>query len=409
MKVLVISQYFWPEAFRINDLVQALKGKGVEVCVLTGHPNYPRGKFFSGHNAFTPWRENFVGADIVRVPLWPRRKGGAVNLALNYVSFILSSIVLGLPRVGRGFDAVFVFAPSPILQCLTALAYKFLFRKPVVLWVQDLWPESLVAVGMIRSKLVLKFVESVVRFIYRHCDLILVQSKAFVPNVARLNPHGTPVDYLPNWAEELYSVDDVPSAPPVALPKGFCVLFAGNIGRAQAITTILDAAKKLRSVDGIHWVFLGDGTERASAEAIVAAKGLGGQVHFLGSFPVTDMPAFFAKADALLVTLSRHEIFASVVPSKVQSYLASGRPIIASMDGEGARVIEEAGAGFCGPAEDASALAANVLAMYELTEEERRELGRRARDHYLTNFSRERLIDQLQAKLVEVSLKESAL
>ena len=402
-----MSQYFWPESFRVNDLVQELRLRGMDLCVLTGQPNYPKGRFFEGYGAFKPLRETFAGADVVRVPLWPRGRGGAVNLILNYVTYIASSILLGLPRVGRRFDAVFVFAPSPILQCLTAIAYKFIWGAPVILWVQDLWPESLKAVGMVRSEAILKIVEAIVRFIYRHCDLILVQSEAFYPNVARLNPTGTPVEYLPNWAEEIYGAVEASSEPPVALPRGFCVLFAGNIGKAQSISTILEAAEKLRGEKEIHWVFLGDGTERKSAEDRVLATGLVQQVHFLGSFPVRDMPAFFARADVLLVTLKRDEIFASVVPSKIQSYMASGRPIVASLDGEGARVVEAAGAGKVGPAEDVEALAANVLSMYESSEQRRREMGQGARDYYQKHFLRRDLIDRIQRCLERFPQKKS--
>ena len=178
MRVLVLSQYFWPEGFQINHVVQSLVGRGIEVDVLTGKPNYPEGVVFDGYRAWGCQTEQWAGAGIYRVPLVPRGTKSAVRLALNYLSFVVSGLVFAPWMLrARSYDAIFVYAPSPILQAIPALFLGRIKRCPVLLWVQDLWPESLVATGYVRSPRVLLAVERVVRFIYRRTDLLLVQSR----------------------------------------------------------------------------------------------------------------------------------------------------------------------------------------------------------------------------------------
>ncbi len=401
MRILIVSHYFWPEAFRINDLAKTLRARGHQLHVLTSMPNYPHGRFYKGYGVFKKWRDSFDGVPIDRVPFWPRFGGGRIHLALNYLSFIVSATLLGLPRLTGRYDASFVFAVSPLTSCLPAIFYKWLTGTPVVIWVQDLWPESVSAVGAIRNSWVLKLIEKLVRFIYAQSDLILIQSEAFRPNVEKLT--GTPekIHYLPNWAEDIYVPvsREAVNGPARELPEGFRVVFAGNVGRAQALPTLVEAAGILREHQDIHWIVLGDGTEREKSIRTVAEKGLSDRVHFLGRKPMELMPQYFAMADALLVTLKNDRIFSYTIPSRVQSYFACGRPIIAALDGEGTRVVEESGAGFAGASEDAQQLAANVLRLYRLAPEQREGMGRRGLDYYKKNFDRDMLIGGLERKL----------
>ena len=405
MRILLISQYFWPETFRVNDLVMSLRERGHDVDVLTGMPNYPSGNFAPGYGWLRKWVDHFEGKKIWRVPLWPRGDGGRLNLSLNYLSFVFSAVFMGLWRLPGKYACTFVFCPSPITVCLPAILYKFLTGTPVVIWVQDLWPESISAVGAVRSRWLLKPVELLVRFIYRYSDLIFVQSQAFVPNIRRFCAEAdTKIRYLPNWAEELYQPIPRPDANvPAAIPTGFCVMFAGNVGKAQAMDTIVKAAEILRLNREIHWVIVGDGSERNHYEALVAQRGLSRQFHFLGRFPVNTMPAFFAHADALLVTLKDDQIFADTIPSKVQSYLACARPVIAALNGEGQRVLKEAGA-LTGNAEDAEALASNVARLFEMPESEREKLGQRGKEYYRRCFARRFVIDRLETDLREMEV-----
>src|SRR5690349_8507872 len=183
MKILIVSQYFWPESFRINDLALGLKERGHNVTVLTGMPNYPSGRLFSGYAMFSPTKEIFEGIPILRVPLIPRGSKGRWRLALNYISFALCASLLAPLRCKGPFDIIFVFEPSPVTVGIPALVLKKLMQAPIVFWVQDLWPESLSATGAVKSQRVLQWVANLVGYIYRRCDCILVQSEGFIPYV----------------------------------------------------------------------------------------------------------------------------------------------------------------------------------------------------------------------------------
>lgn len=397
MRVLVFSQYFWPENFRINELVKALNAKGIKVEVLTGKPNYPTGTIFPGYRAWGCTRESFRGVPLYRMPLIPRGRR-TFRLALNYLSFILSGLVFApwLLR-GRRFDAIFVFAPSPILQAIPAIWLGWLKKCPVLLWVQDLWPESLSATGHVTHPRALKAVEDVVRWIYRKVDLLLVQSRAFMPRVQTLAAD-TPVVYYPNSFLEKEPGGAQPDVDCPGFDCGFPVLFAGNLGTAQAVDVVLEAATLLSNEPDIRFVMVGDGSRRDWMIQQAAARGLGNLV-FPGRFPVEAMPILMGRAAALLVTLADTEIFRLTIPSKVQAYMAAGRPIIACMNGAGAEVVDEAGAGVTVPAEDGAALARAIRALHAQPEAVRVAMGARGRRYYEEHFSHEKLVDELITRL----------
>ncbi|MHB8058191.1 MAG: glycosyltransferase family 4 protein [Desulfuromonadaceae bacterium] len=401
MHILIVSQYFWPENFRINDLALGLLERGHQVTVLTGVPNYPEGSFFDGYGYFNK-QQDYHGVKIVRVPLLPRGKGGGLQLALNYLSFAVAASVFG-PLLCKGkFDQIFVFEPSPITVGIPALILKKLKSAPVLFWVQDLWPESLSATGAVKSKKVLALVAHLVKFIYQRCDRILIQSKSFFASVLQQGGEKGRIFYFPNSAESLFTTPPSAKTPIPPLPEGFKVMFAGNIGAAQDFETIIDAAERLQSHKDIHWVIVGDGRMRAWSEAEVKNRGLSDNVHFLGRYPIEAMPVFFSHADALLVTLKKEPIFALTIPSKIQSYLACGRPVIAALDGEGASVIEEAGAGITCQGGAPVELAQAVLKMYETPKSEREKMGASGRAYYEANFDRNMLLDRLDEWMREL-------
>lgn len=404
LHILIVSQYFWPESFRITDLALGLKARGHAVTVLTGMPNYPGGRLFEGYGPLSPASQAHEGIEIKRVPLIPRFAGRGWQLALNYLSFALSASVLGPLRCRGPFDAIFAFEPSPITVGIPAAVLKRTSGAPILFWVQDLWPESLEATGAVRSKRVLGWVSRLVRWIYRRCDRVLVQSEGFVPRVTALGAEPSRTHYFPNWAEAVYRPVQVPADAPerAAIPQGFVVLFAGNIGQAQSFATILGAAERLREHGDIQWVVLGDGRERQWVEREIERRGLAGCMRLLGQRPVETMPAYFALADAMLVTLRRDPVFGLTIPSKIQSYMACRRPIVASLDGEGAQVVRTSGCGLASPAENAEALAEAVLALYRLPREERERMGDRGRAFYLEHFERERLLARLESWMVEL-------
>jgi colanic acid biosynthesis glycosyl transferase WcaI len=397
MKVLIVTQYFWPESFRINDLAIGLAERGHDVTVLTGLPNYPEGRLFAGYGARGPWRERHRGIEIVRVPIVPRGRGGRLRLGLNYVSFALSASLFGALRVRNAVDAVLVYEPSPVTVGIPGALMRWLKAAPVLFWVQDLWPESLRATGAVRSRWILAAVGRLVRWIYARSDYVLVQSRAFVGAVASAGVPAERIRYFPNSAER----SEGGAARAAPLPEGFRILFAGNIGAAQDFVTILRAAELARAEARLRWIIVGDGRQRAWVEREIARRGLQDTVCLLGRHPPEAMPAFYAAADALLVTLRRDPIFALTVPSKLQSYLAAGKPILAALDGEGAAILAEAEAGLVAPSERPEALAEQAIRLSRTPPAERARMGESGRRYFARHFERERLLDQLEGWLGE--------
>jgi glycosyltransferase involved in cell wall biosynthesis len=301
---------------------------------------------------------------------------------------------------GRSFDAILVYAPSPILQAIPAVWFSWIKGAKLVTWVQDLWPESLRATGYVRNPIILSAVETVVRWIYRKNDLLLVQSRAFVEPVANM-AGSTPVIYHPNPGESSFSEPYRAGPCPLKLEPGFNVVFAGNLGTVQSLETLLDAAEILLPHREIRLVLIGGGSRIAWLEKQVLSRNLK-NVHLPGRFSVDDMPAILSQASVLLVSLARSVIMSQTVPGKVQVYLATGRPIIAALDGEGARVINESGAGLACPAEDATALAQAILQLRGTSDEELKRMGASGRDYYDKNFTPVILAHQLQKLLYEL-------
>lgn len=397
MRILVVTQYFWPENFRVNDLATGLKSLGHEVEVLTGMPNYPRGSLFPGYGFFLPVTEYFEGIRIMRVPLITRGRSKGLRLIANYISFALTASLLGPLRCGGHFDAVLIYEPSPITVGLPGLLMSWLKKAPAMLWVQDLWPDTLEAMGFRTSGTATRCAAWLSNLIHRHCDYVMVQSKGFIP---RLESRGVAPDriaYFPNWAESFYrpSSRQNSAVDPMTDIKGFRIVFAGNIGSAQSFETIVDAASRLRDVADLHWIVLGDGNRRDWLAAQIKERGLEPRFHLLGQKPAEDMPAYFAHADALLVTLRADPVFTLTIPSKIQSYLACAKPVVAAIDGEGAAVMRESGSGVVCAAEDGIALAEAVLKVYRMTPQERAACGTRGRQYYEGNFERGLLLNRL--------------
>ena len=395
MHILILSQYFWPESFRINTFTESLRRAGAEVTVLTGQPNYPDGSVFSGYFACSIRREAFAaGVEVFRVPIVPRGDGSALRLAINYISFVLSAALFGpwLLR-GRKIDVIFVYAPSPIVQVVPAVLLKSVKRARLVTWVQDLWPESLASTGFVRNRVILGLVDQLVRWIYRRNDLLLGQSHAFVTAMRPKAGHAR-VEYFPNPGEAIAGGAESHGEAALELPSGFNVVFAGNLGTVQSLDTILDAAELLRELSRVRLVLIGSGSRSKWLQEEVTRRRLD-NVMVAGRYPSSMMPAIFAQASALLVSLSRSEILSQTIPAKVQTYLAAGRPIIGSLDGEGADLIVTAGAGLVAPAEDAVGLADRVRRLEEMSDGERERMGAAARTFYEQHFQPDLLAKRL--------------
>ena len=402
MNILIVSQYFWPENFRINDLTQELVQRGHSVTVLTGIPNYPAGTVFEEYRKRPKAFEYYSGARVFRVPILARGNG-AVRLFLNYLSFVLGACLHGPWRLrGQQVDVIFVFEPSPVTVGLPAILLGRIKRAPVVFWALDLWPETLAAIGIVRSPMVLGWVGHLVRFIYERCTLVLGQSRGFLPKIAKYCSDAKKIRYFPSWAEEIFNKADLVRAPEVPVQQGmFNVLFAGNIGEAQDLPAVLNAAEFLRHNTAIRWLIVGDGRRSDWLHEEVARRELQSRVLLLGRFTVERMPSFYAHADALLVSLKKDPVFSLTIPGKVQSYLMAGVPILGMLDGEGAQVITDSNAGLVCAAGNSGGLASAVLEMFAMSVDQRKQLGVNSRDFAQKEFGRGLLMDQLEVLLHE--------
>lgn len=402
LRILVVSQYFWPENFRINDLVKEWGLRGHHVTVLTGIPNYPIGKVFDEYRKQPPDFVCYEGAQVVRVPMLPRGTG-ALHLMLNYLSFVMGATICGSWRLREAqFDVIFVFEPSPITVGLPAVWLARLKKVPIVFWALDLWPETLAAIGVIRSPRVLAGVGYMVRFIYDRCTLILGQSRGFLKNIANYCNDKAKIRYFPSWAEDVFIDKQVELAPEIPqIANGFTVVFAGNIGEAQDMPAILSAAELLKDNTSVRWVIVGDGRKVEWLQTEVFRRGLQDRVLMPGRFAVGRMPSFYAHADALLVSLKRDPVFSMTIPGKVQSYLMAGIPLLGMLDGEGAAVIRDAKAGLTCDAGDSVGLAQAILTLVAMPPAQRKQLGLNGRQYAQQEFGRLQLMDRLEALLTE--------
>ena len=389
MRVLIWTQYFWPENFFINTITRSLSELGVEVTVLTGKPNYPEGQILSGYTAAGIHREKCFEIDIIRIPIKARGSGSSIGLALNYLSFILSGYLFApFALHGKTFDIVFVYAPSPLLQALPAIFTAWLRRIPLVLWVQDIWPDALHSTGFIKNRWVLSLIGLTVRYIYRFSDSILIQSEGFRASVEHLVNDKKKIRFYPNSAEDVL-VNPITTRQYTCLDqdikKSFSVIFAGNIGTAQSCETIIEAATLLQGTHNIKFYLIGNGSMADSINKSIVDNKLNNIV-MTGRVAPENMSSIYASASVLLLSLRDDPALAATIPSKLQSYLAAGKPVIVSSNGESANVVLKANAGLTSPAGNSEALAQVVLKLYEMHPEERMKLGENGRKYFLNRY-----------------------
>ncbi len=397
MRILIITQYFWPENFKINSLATELQNRGHEIEVLTGMPNYPNGRIFKGYSFFKKNIEYWNNIKIYRSILIPRFSGSGVNLFLNYTSFAFFASIK-LLSIRQKPDLIFVYEPSPITVGIPAIFARFKFKGTrIFFWVQDLWPDSLKDAGSIKNKTLLNIADSITRLIYKKCDLILVQSKAFIDYIHNQGVEKNKIKYFPNPTEKFYKAVDVQNDYKIHFPDGFNLIFAGNVGEAQGFDTLILTAQKLNQLNiPIYWNILGDGRSKNQYIKKISKLNLSKNFIFHGSFSAEEMPYFFTCGDALIVSLKKSKIFSMTIPAKVQSYLACGKPIIASLDGEGARIIEESNSGYVSPSEDVEKLLNNIIKLYNLSNQDKKLLGLNARKYFEREFSFDILINKFE-------------
>lgn len=401
MNILIITQYFYPETFKSTDLAFELQKRGHQVTVLAGIPNYPEGKIYEGYGFFKNRKQNVNGVQIERALLLPRGKGGGIRLFLNYYSYaFFASLKARKLAKKQKFDAVIVHEPSPITQFYPALQVQKIQGTPIYFWVMDLWPESLQIAGGVKNTRVLNYYTQLVQKFYKASKKILITSKGFRKSILEKGDFGDKIEYFPNWAEASISEGDL-SYPIPDLPEGFKVMFAGNVGEAQDLDALLQAALILKSHQEIKLIIVGDGRKMPFVQDFIKEHQLENTVFTVGRFPVEAMATFFDKADLLLVSLKDDAIFNLTVPAKVQAYMSAGKPILAMLNGEGADIVNEADCGFTVPASHAEQLAETILQASKMDAEVLISKGRNGKKFFEENFKMETCFDRLEQILKE--------
>jgi len=399
MNILFVTQYFYPEEFRGNDIVFDWIKRGNNVTVLTAIPNYPSGKTYKGYGFFKKRKEMVNGVNVIRVPVITRGNASGIRLMLNYLSFVISGSSYGFYlALTKKYDCVFVQQLSPVTIALPGIVVKKIKKIPLYLWVLDLWPESLTSAGDINNKFILIFFEKIVRFIYHNSEKILISSKGFKYSICKKGDFENKILYFPNWAEDIYTQKLNYSIPP--LPDGFIIMFAGNIGEAQNFETVLEISKKLKYNKEIKFVFLGDGRKKRWVEEFILREKLHETVFCLGRFPLKLMPAFFEKADVMLASLKDEEIFNLTLPAKVQAYMMSKKPIIGLMNGEGMELINESKCGYCVSPSNIDGFIECVTMMKNMNKNELQQLGENGFDFAMRYFNKVTIMDKFHRLIV---------
>lgn len=388
MKILVVCQYYYPEPFRINDICEELVKRGHEVAIVTGTPNYPMGEIYKGYENGAKSDEVLNGVKVHRCKIMPR-KTGTLNRFLNYYSYPSQSSKY-INSLKEEFDVVFINQLSPVMMAKAGIKYAKKHNVKSVLYCLDLWPESLVAGGIGRTSPIYKFFHIESAEIYKNVDRILATSRSFSDYFE--SEFGIKnVGYLPQYAEDLFN----PTECGKKADEYIDLMFAGNVGTAQSVKTVIEAAKKCADLKMLRWHIVGDGIELENLKMM--SEGL--PVTFHGRKPVDEMPKYYSMADAMLVTMQKDPVLSLTLPGKVQSYMAAGKPVIGAIDGETQKIVAEAECGFVAGAEDATALEKVVRQFVAVADREK--LGSNGRAYYEKNFSRKGFIDELENRLGE--------
>lgn len=402
LHVLYLSQYFHPEPFLGNSVAKALVERGHTVSAVTCVPNYPTGSFLPGYGNGLNRGETWQGVKVRRA--WTVAPGRSrIRLLLNYLTYPVTAsweiMRLGRPRG----DVSFAFMPSPIFQALAGTFAKWVYGIPSVLWVQDIWPDSAVVTLGIRNRFAKAMLDAICGWIYRRADLVMVQSDAFIDRIVQLGVDRDKLVTVPNMAPPGFAAlehDQVDPAIRALVPDDrFIVMFAGNIGASQDFDTIVAAAEHLRDDPSILWVIVGSGRDDERVRDMVREKGLEQSVLFLGRHPLESMPAFFACADVMLLSLTADPLFDLTVPSKLQSYMACGKPVAASLRGEGARIIEQAGAGHAVDPGQPEQLAQMVKTYSQMDRSALAAIGAKARRYFEQHYTASHVIDTIERLL----------
>lgn len=394
--ILVISQYFFPEQFRINDICEEWVKRGYKVTVVTGIPNYPQGKFYDGFGVFKQNKQTYRGIEIIRLPIVPRGNN-SLMLVLNYASFVVSGYFWQLFTSLKP-DNVFIFEVSPMTQALPGVWLSKRRKIPCYIYVQDLWPENVEIITGIKNKTIINTIGKMVDYIYKNSTGIFTTSRSFVEAIISRGVEKEKVNYWPQYAEDFYvpiekqHIEEIPNV------DNLNITFTGNIGQAQGLDILVEAAKILKEdyqVDNVTFNIVGDGRYKEKFKQKITDNEVTDMFHFVGKQKPEKIPDILASSDVAFLSLIKDPLFSKTIPAKLQSYMACGMPILAAADGETSTIIFESECGICVPSGDAYALAQGILEYLEMPSEKIAGIGTKARSYYDDNFNKSLLLNEM--------------
>ena len=404
LRILAICQYGWPEPYPSLYPMEEMAKRGHYVHAITGTPNYPMGEIFEGYKHNKNNEEDHNGIHITHVSVIPR-KHDAIHRLLNYHSYPITAKrkLLGL---SDDYDVVFANQSSPVMMVEPAIAYAKKHHKRVVMYCMDLWPASICVGGVKKDSAIYKFYWFLSKYVYKNVDVILVTSRMFKDYLtSEFDIDPRKIDYLPQYALSEFENFEPSSADSSCSKYTTDIVFAGNVGVAQNIIVVLRAAKIIQDEEitdhgnKILFHIIGYGQALESLQTYAKEKKIE-NVIFYGRKPSEEMPKYYAMADAMLVTMLPDPLVSLTLPAKVQSYMAAGKPIIASADGEIRNAIEESGCGLCAKGDDEKDLVAKIREFSNVLDS-RVVMGRKAREYYMKNFSVKIVMDKLERVLRE--------
>ena len=394
--ILVVSQYFYPEQFRINDICKEWIKRGYRVTVVTGIPNYPFGKYYNGYGLFKRRKERYEGIEIIRLPLTPRGNG-VIMLMLNYLSFVVSGF-LWMSSTSIKADYVFIFEVSPMTQALPGVWYARRRKIPCYLYVQDLWPENVEIITGITNRKIIGSIGKMVDYIYKRCTRIFTTSESFVQSIHHRGVPLGKLEYWPQYAEDFYRPLEVEQE---ECTEEFHIVFAGNIGQAQGLDILPKVAKLLKqrgeeNLSKIQFKVIGDGRYKDTLLQLIESLDVGDMFCFIPKQPAEKVPQYITAGKAAFLCLTDSPLLTMTIPAKLQSYMACGVPIIASVNGETANIIKIANAGVVSPAGDENKLAEKIIELASLGQKELKSMGRNAKHYYDAHFDKDKLLDRME-------------
>jgi glycosyltransferase involved in cell wall biosynthesis len=398
--ILVVTQYYYPENFRINDITKEWIKRGYKVTVVTGIPNYPKGRFFKGYGYFKKRRETIDGIDVIRIPIIPRFNN-PITLALNYMSFVFFGWFWS-KFIHIKADLVFNFEVSPMTQALPAIWYAKRRRIPSIIYVQDLWPENLQIVGGVNNRFIIKRVDKMVDKIYKNATKILVTSESFRNSIIS---RGIDLDKCAVWyqyAEDFYK----PLKQTFRNNKDpLKIVFTGNIGEAQGLDILPKVAIRLKDngyLDKVIFTIVGDGRNKQNLMNEINQAGVADMFVFVDAKPPIEIPKILAESDVAFLSFANNELFKKTIPAKLQSYMACGMPILAVVEGESQRIVNSALCGLVSKPNDIQELMKNILNLERLTQQELSQMSISSRKYYDENFDKNHLIEEFDSFIKEI-------